>query len=208
MLLRMGLEVAAEIRPIPLAELLQQGACPLVPDLGSQHLDFHNLIAAADSLQRWRTLSFQTELLTALRSGRNADGRPSIDRGDFHARAQRCLREAYRHGAQDLVTGPGKKRMRLYLDLYVEIARWTSQGPSSPLAHQPHAGACVDSRGDLHLDSLPPRNGAGTTAAVAGLLGELPGAAAAAAFGGEPDPASYPLDCADSATIRAHLGAR
>src|SRR6185436_10603075 len=93
--------------------------------------DFHDLIATSLTLQGGGSLSAQAEFLPALRSRGDADGRRTVQCGDFNPCAKRCFRKTDGNRAQNLVTGPGEKRVALHLDLNVEVSRRSPESPRS-----------------------------------------------------------------------------
>src|SRR5437867_10142176 len=115
MLLRISLQMSAEVGPLHPAQLPEQRACSFISDLRRHHLDLDDLIATPSSLQRRSALSSQTELLAALRARGNSYRGRAIQSGDLHPRAQGRFGKTDGNRAQNLVARPREEGVVLHL---------------------------------------------------------------------------------------------
>src|SRR5262245_28271336 len=206
MLLRMGLQMDAQILPLQGPQLAQQGADFFVLHLRGDDLDLDDLIAAPGALERGRAPSLEAQLLPPLGPGGNADHRRSVDGGNLHLGPEGGLREGDGDGAENLVAGAREEGVRIDLDLDVEITRSAAERARRALAGEPDARSGVDAGRDVHADALPARRLASAAASPAGLFLQLAAPSAGGALGGEADASAAALDLSGPFAVGA--GAR
>src|SRR5579863_7120133 len=148
-----GPQVRARVLRIQLRQLPQQFLRPLVARHGYGHSDLDNLIPAHAFFRRRRhTLLPQPQFLTRLRSRRNLQQRPPINRRHFNLRPQRRLGRAHRHSQIDVVPVAPENRMLLGPDNRVHVARRSAVRPGVALARKPNALPVPRPRLDPHLE--------------------------------------------------------
>src|SRR5262245_17579260 len=117
------------------------------------------------------TFAPQAEGLAALTLGGHTNMGRSIERRDLDLAAERSGCEADRHLAVQIVVVTLENRVRLEMQLHIEIAGRTTVRSGLALARQTDAVALVDAGGDLHRKGLV-RLDAARTAASSARLGD------------------------------------
>src|SRR6202521_1908401 len=172
--------------------------------------DAHVLVAALAAAQGRDALAAQPEDLTRLRTGRDLHRHRAVEGGHVDLGAERRLRKADGHLADDLGLLAPEDRVLAHLHHDVQVAGggaglrcWLA------LAGELEAGPGVDARRHLHLDlGLLPRH-AGAAATGALLEHHPPGTAAVVAGAADGEEALLQPDLPGAAAgrARARLGA-
>src|SRR6202140_5152130 len=158
-------QLGAWIFRIQFCQFAEQFFRPLVARHGHGHGDLDDLIPARAFLRcRGHTLFPQAQLLSGLRSRRNLQQRPAVDRGHFDLRSQSGFGRAYRDSQIDVVSVAPEDRMLFSSDDRIKIARWAAVDPGIPLARNANPLSVTRASLDAHFERLRFRHRAFTMA--------------------------------------------
>src|SRR5690606_36830931 len=122
--------------------------------VGHHDPDGDHLLAVADLAQPRHPLAAEPELGARLGARRQFDGLLAVERGYGEARAERRLRHPDLEPEVEVVAGALQERMRLHLDVEVEVAGGSAVHTGVPLARHAQAVTAVDAARQRHLDAV------------------------------------------------------
>src|SRR6266404_3322607 len=157
--------------------------------------DAHEVVAAPVAVEIGDALALQLEDRPRLRPRRNAHPQLSLERRHLEVGAERRLREADRHVADDVVLFATEQGVILHTDDDVEVARRAAGRARLPFAPQLEARPGVDAGWNLHAQALRATHGPLAAALRTGIADR---AAAAVTL-------SAHLRDAEEALLEAHL---
>src|SRR5258706_10262216 len=140
--------------PLGLRVTLQEVALRLIKRRGDAHGDVDVVIAAAGALEELDAFGPQSEDLTRLRAGGDAQRLGAVDGVDLHVRAEGRLGEGDGLIGMDVVIAARELRVRVDGEEDVEIARRTAVEACLPFAGDAQTGALVNAGGGLDRDGL------------------------------------------------------
>ena len=124
---------------------------------GNVDADLHKLVpfGRVGALETGNAITFHPYLRTALRPGRNLDPfERTVDRRDLDAAPKNGLCEGDRFFDKDIVSIPGKNRMRENGDIQIKITGRAALNSGVPLAGKSQFLPCADPRWNFHADFM------------------------------------------------------
>src|ERR1700680_3449722 len=158
-------QLGAWIFRIQFCQFAEQFFRPLVARHGHGHGDLDDLIPARALLRCRRNALFpQAQLLPGLRSRRNLQQRPAVNRGHLNLCPQCRLSRAYRDSQIDVIPVAPEDRMLFSSDDRIKIARWAAVDPGVALARNANPLPIARASLDTHFERLRFRHRAFTMA--------------------------------------------
>src|SRR2546427_1284883 len=135
---------------VELGQFAQELFCPFIARHRNCHLNFDNLVSAMAFFgRRWHALFPQPEFLAGLRSRRDFELRPAINRWHFDFCSQRGFGCGDRDCDVDVITLAMEHGMVTGADNDIEVSGWAAVQPGIALTRNSNAlsiaGACLDS---------------------------------------------------------------